>query len=122
MFAIVDIAGKQYKVQENEKLYVPRLKAGADEEITLDRVLLFADDDQVHVGTPVVDSATVTARVVDHVKGDKVLVFRKIRRKRFKVKKGHRQHYTLIQISGLSLGDTPKAAKKAAKKTAEAEA
>ena len=102
MYAIVEIAGKQYKVRENEKLYVPRLAADADAEVTFDRVLLLAGDD-IQVGTPVVSGATVRAKVLRHVKADKVLVFKKIKRKRFKLKRGHRQPYTQIQISGLSL-------------------
>jgi large subunit ribosomal protein L21 len=104
MYAIVEIAGKQYKVQENDKLYVPRLNADADAEVTFDRVLLFAGDSDIRVGTPTVGGASVKARVLGHKKGDKVLVFRKIKRKRFKVKNGHRQQYTQIQVSGLSLG------------------
>lgn len=103
MYAIVEIAGKQYKVRENEKLYVPRLAADADTEVTFDRVLLLAGDDEIRVGTPTVGGATVKARVLGHVKGDKVLVFKKIRRKRFKLKRGHRQQYTQIQVSSLSL-------------------
>ena len=103
MYAIVEIAGKQYKVRENDKLYVPRLAADSDAEVTFDRVLLVANDDDIRVGTPVVDGASVSARVLGHVKADKVLVFRKIKRKRFKVKRGHRQQYTQIQVSGLSL-------------------
>lgn len=112
MYAIVEIAGKQYKVQENDKLYVPRLSADVDDEITIDRVLLFADGDDIRVGTPTVREANVTFRVLAHVKGDKVLVFKKIRRKRFKVKKGHRQQYTQIQVGSLVLdgqSQTPQA-------------
>lgn len=103
MYAIVEIAGKQYKVQENDKLYVPRLAADADAEVTFDRVLLFANDADIRVGTPTVANASVTARVLRHVKADKVIVFRKIKRKRFKVKRGHRQQYTQIQVSGLAV-------------------
>lgn len=104
MYAIVDIAGKQYKVKENDTLYVPRLKADVDSTMTFDRVLLVADGDDVSVGTPTVGGATVQATVLDHVKADKVLVFKKKRRKRYKVKRGHRQPYTRIKVDALSAG------------------
>ena len=98
MYAIVDIAGKQFKVQENDRLFVPRLKADVGEQVTLDRVLLLSDGDDITVGTPAVSGATVTATVLDHVKGDKIVVFKKKRRKGFRVKNGHRQPYTQISI------------------------
>ena len=101
MYAIVEIAGKQYKVQEDDTLYVPRLQAAPDETVTFDRVLLVAGDDY-HVGTPTVSGATVTAKVLAHVKGDKIIVFKKKRRKRFRVKNGHRQPFTQVQIASLS--------------------
>ena len=115
MYAIVEIAGKQYKVQEDDTLYVPRLTNAPDETVTFDRVLLVAGDDY-HVGTPTVSGATVTAKVLGHVKGDKVIVFKKKRRKRFKVKNGHRQPYTQVQIASLSTGGN------GASRTSEAQA
>ena len=117
MYAIVEIAGKQYKVQENDKLVVPRLSADVDESVTFDRVLLVSDGKNVQLGTPIVDDAAVTATVIEHFKGDKVLVFRKKRRKRFKVKRGHRQPYTRIEVSELSVNGG-KADKKTSKKAA----
>lgn len=103
MYAIVEIKGKQFKVHEDDKLYIPHLSdAEADDTITFDRVLLVANDDDVHVGTPTVDGASISATVLDHVKADKVLVFKKKRRKRYKVKRGHRQRYTQIQVDSLS--------------------
>ena len=104
MYAIVEISGKQYKVQENDRLYVPRQQAAPEETLTFDRVLLVSNDDDVHVGTPTVEGASVTATVLGHVKADKVLVFKKKRRKRFKVKNGHRQPYTQIEVNTLSVG------------------
>jgi len=98
MYAIIEIAGKQYKVHHKDILYVPHLDAEIDDDVIIDRVLLLANDDDIQVGTPVLEDTTVTATVLDHVKADKVIVFKKIRRKRFKVKKGHRQDYTQIQI------------------------
>jgi large subunit ribosomal protein L21 len=103
MYAIVEIKGKQFKVQEDDKLYIPHLSdAEADDTVTFDRVLLVGNDDDIHVGTPTVDGATITATVLDHVKADKVLVFKKKRRKRYKVKRGHRQRYTQIQVDSLT--------------------
>ena len=105
MYAIVEIKGKQYKVREQETLYVPFFNdAEEDDTLTFDRVLLLANDESIHVGTPTVDGAQVTAKVLRHVKGDKVIVFKKKRRKRYKVKRGHRQRYTQIQVETLSAG------------------
>ncbi|MEM9665970.1 MAG: 50S ribosomal protein L21, partial [Bacteroidota bacterium] len=94
MYAIVEIAGKQYKVQTNDTLYVPRIAASAaDDTVSFDKVLLVSGDGDVKVGTPTVEGASVTAKVLQHVKGDKIVVFKKKRRKRFKVKRGHRQPF-----------------------------
>ena len=102
MYAIVEIAGKQFRVEKDAKLYVPRLKDDVGDSVTFDRVLLTSGDGGVSVGTPTVDGASVTAKVLGHVKGDKVIVFKKKRRKGYKVKNGHRQPYTQIQIGELS--------------------
>ena len=116
MYAIVEIKGKQYKVREHETLYVPFVKtAQTDDTLTFDRVLLFANGDDISVGAPTVNGAQITAKVLGHVKADKVLVFKKRRRKRYRVKRGHRQQYTQIQIEALSPGGAKK--KKAAKQT-----
>ena len=105
MYAIVDVKDKQFKVREDDTLYVPyHSEANVDETLTLDRVLLVSNEDgDVTVGTPTVEDVSVTARVVDHVKGDKVIVFKKKRRKRYRVKRGHRQQYTQIQIESLGV-------------------
>ncbi len=116
MYAIVDIAGKQFSVREKDQLVVPRLKGNAKDAVTLDRVLLVAGNGDVHIGTPVVPDASVEATILEHVKGDKILVFRKKRRKRFKVKRGHRQPWTRIEINALSIGDQKADKKKGAKK------
>ena len=104
MYAIVDVKDKQFKVRENDTLYVPyHSDVEVDATLTLDRVLLLSNGaGDTTVGTPTVDDASVTARVVDHVKGDKVIVFKKKRRKRYRVKKGHRQQYTQIHIESLN--------------------
>ena len=104
MYAIVEIAGKQFKVQENTKVYAPKMKADVGDTVTIDRVLLVSGDGDIRIGAPTVGGATVTAKVLRHVKGDKVLVFKKKRRKRYRVKRGHRQQYTQIQVDALSLG------------------
>ncbi len=113
MYAIVDIAGKQFSVREKDQLIVPRLQGNAKDSITLDRVLLVAGNGDVRIGAPVVPDATVEATILEHVKGDKILVFRKKRRKRFKVKRGHRQPWTRIEINALSVGSKKKGKKKA---------
>ena len=117
MYAIVEIAGKQYKVSQDDTLYVPRHKAQANDKLTFDKVLLVNDGKSVTVGTPTVDGVTVSATVLDQVQADKVLVFKKKRRKRYKVKNGHRQPYTQIKIDTIG-----KAKKAAAKKKAEPKA
>jgi large subunit ribosomal protein L21 len=108
MYAIVDVKDKQFKVREDDTLYVPyHSEADVDDTLTLDRVLLLSDEDgDVTLGTPTVEDVSVTARVVDHVKGDKVIVFKKKRRKRYRVKRGHRQQYTQIQIESLGVNGT----------------
>lgn len=105
MYAIVDVKDKQFKVQEGDTLYVPfHSEADVDQELSLDRVLLLSDGEgDVTLGTPTVEGASATARVVDHVKGDKVIVFKKKRRKRHRVKRGHRQQYTQIEIESLNV-------------------
>ncbi len=116
MYAIVEIAGKQFSVREKDRLIVPHLEGNANDSVTFDRVLLIAGSDGVRIGAPVVPDASVKATILEHVKGDKIVVFRKKRRKRFKVKRGHRQPYTRIEIGSLSPGgETEK--KTAAKKT-----
>ena len=106
MYAIVDIQGKQYKVRPNDTLYVPLFGgASVDDTLVLERVLLLANGQDVRVGRPTVDGASVTATVLRHVKADKVIVFKKKRRKRYRVKRGHRQQYTHIKVQSLSAGE-----------------
>ncbi len=103
MYAIVEISGKQFKAAEGDRLYVPRLQAEVGDSVTFDRVLLTSGDSGVSVGAPTVGGASVTAEVLAHVKGDKVIVFKKKRRKGYRVKNGHRQPYTQIKIGSLSV-------------------
>ncbi len=121
MYAIIEVADKQFKVSKDDKVYVPRLEQSEDTTFTIDNVLLVSGDGDILVGTPTVEGAQVTAKVLAHVKGDKVLVFKKKRRKRFKVKRGHRQQYTQILISDLTLGAKKKATKKKVEDEAPAE-
>lgn len=98
MFAVVDIAGQQFKVSENTKYYVPKLNSDTNSEVTFENVLLFSDGDKTEIGAPVVAGAKVQAKVLEHLKDDKVWVFKKKRRKGYKVTNGHRQYMTQIQI------------------------
>ena len=102
MYAIVEIAGLQYKVEQDQQLYVNRLQGDAGAEVSFDRVLL-TDNGTVQVGAPVIDGVTVVAKIVEHVKGDKVIVFKKKRRKGYKKKNGHRQALTQIVIEGINI-------------------
>jgi large subunit ribosomal protein L21 len=101
MYAIVEIAGQQFKVEKEKKLYVQLLEAAEGDSVDFDKVLLVDNDGQVAVGTPTVNGAKVTAKVLEHVKGDKVLVFKKKRRKGYKKLNGHRQQFTQIQIENI---------------------
>ena len=98
MYAIVEIAGKQFKVQKDQKLYVHRLKEDEGKKVTFDRVLMVDNKDKVSFGSPVISGAQVGAKVLKHLKSDKVIVFKKKRRKGYRVKNGHRQLLTQIQI------------------------
>ncbi len=99
MFAVVDILGQQFKVAENTKYYVPRLKDDIDSEVTFDSVLVLSDDKNVKIGNPSVKGAKVTAKVLEHLKDDKVIIFKKKRRKGYQKKQGHRQELTRIEIT-----------------------
>ena len=100
MYAIVEIAGQQFKVEEGKKIFVHRLEAKAGETVHFDKVLLLDNDGQVTVGEPVVQDIIVEGTVLDDkARGDKVIVFKKKRRTGYKKKNGHRQNYTEIQIS-----------------------
>ncbi len=113
MYAIVEIAGHQFKVEKDQQVYVNRLEANEGDKLVFDNVMLIEDKGKVTVGAPAIKGAKVTAKVLEHLKGDKVIVFKKKRRKGYRKKNGHRQYLTSIEISGI----TAKApAKKAAPK------
>ena len=101
MYAIVDIAGKQYKVEKNKFLYAPKMDADEGSKVDFDQVLLVDNEGKVKVGVPTVKGAKVSAKVLEHVKDDKVIVFKKKRRKGYKVKNGHRQQFSKILIEDI---------------------
>jgi len=98
MYAIVDIAGFQFKVKKDSKLYVSRLQGEEGSTVEFDKVLLLDNDGKVQVGKPNVDGAKVSAKILNHVKDDKKIIFKKKRRKGYKKKNGHRQPLTQIQV------------------------
>ena len=102
MYAIVEIAGQQFKVEKGRKLYVHRLQGDEGSSVSFDKVLLTDNDGQVKVGSPVVEGVTVAATILKHLKDDKVIVFKKKRRKGYKVKNGHRQFLTQILIDEIN--------------------
>lgn len=101
MYAIVEIAGQQFKVEKDRFVYTHRLPQDEGESVEFDRVLLVDNDGAVAVGTPTVEGAKVTGKVLEHVKGDKVTVFKKKRRKGYRVKNGHRQQYSKVMIESI---------------------
>ena len=103
MYAIVEIAGQQFKVEKDRRVYVQRLKAEEGAQVTFDSVMLVDNDGAVKVGTPTVSGASVTATVLNHLKGDKVLVFKKKIRKGYQKLNGHRQCLTTIKIDSINL-------------------
>lgn len=101
MYAIVDIAGQQFKVEKDQKVYVHRLEAKEGEKVVFDNVLLVDNKGKVSVGTPKVEGVKVSAKVLSHLKDDKVIVFKKKRRKGYQKSNGHRQQLTQIQIESI---------------------
>lgn len=101
MYAIVEIAGQQFKVAKDQQIFVHRLEAKEGDKVDFSNVLLTEKDGKVNVGAPAIDGAKVSASVVRHVKGDKVIVFHKKRRKGYEKKNGHRQSFTEIKITDI---------------------
>ncbi|HLN94150.1 MULTISPECIES: 50S ribosomal protein L21 [unclassified Flavobacterium] len=112
MYAIVEIAGQQFKVSKDSKVFVHRLAGEAGSKVSFDKVLLLDDNGTITLGAPAIEGATVEATVLQHLKGDKVIVFKKKRRKGYKKKNGHRQSLTEIQIGGIVTSAPKKAAAK----------
>ncbi|GAA4889414.1 hypothetical protein GCM10023311_11820 [Flaviramulus aquimarinus] len=101
MYAVVEIAGHQFKVEKDQKVFVNRLQTEEGKKVSFDNVLLLGDGDKVTVGAPAIDGAQVSAKVLKHLKGDKVIVFKKKRRKGYRVKNGHRQSLSEIVIESI---------------------
>jgi large subunit ribosomal protein L21 len=99
MFAVVEIAGQQYKVTKADKLFVPLLIEKIGSKLKFEKVLLVGDDNQTKLGTPYISGVSIEAKVLGHVKDDKIEVFKKKKRKGYKVHRGHRQQYTEIEIT-----------------------
>ncbi len=113
MYAIVEIAGQQFKVAKDQKVFVHRLPEQEGAKVSFDNVLLIGEGDKVTVGAPAIDGAQVGAKVLKHLKGDKVIVFKKKRRKGYRKKNGHRQSLTEILIEGIVASGAKKAEPKA---------
>jgi large subunit ribosomal protein L21 len=103
MYAIVEIAGQQFKVEKDRYVYTHRLEAEEGSNITFDKVLLVDNDGTVQIGAPVVSGVTISAKVLEHLKGEKVIIFKKKRRKGYKRKNGHRQYLTKVLIEDIVL-------------------
>ena len=115
MYAIVEMAGQQFKVAKDQKVYVHRLQTEEGKKVTFNNVLLLDDGKNVTVGAPAIDGAAIEAKVVKHLRGDKVIVFKKKRRKGYRKKNGHRQFLTEIVIEGIIAKGAKKAAPEKAK-------
>ncbi|MGK7389561.1 MAG: 50S ribosomal protein L21 [Candidatus Cyclobacteriaceae bacterium M2_1C_046] len=102
MYAIVDISGKQFKVTQDQFVYAPKMDGEEGASVEFDKVLLLDDDGKVSVGAPLVKGAKISGKILGHVKGDKVIVFKKKRRKGYKKKNGHRQEFTKVLIEGIT--------------------
>ncbi|CEN52908.1 50S ribosomal protein L21 [Capnocytophaga canis] len=122
MYAIVEIAGQQFKVSKDQKVFVHRLQNEEGQKVTFNNVLLLDNAGAITVGAPAISGASVEAKVLKHLKGDKVVVFKKKRRKGFKVKNGHRQYLTEIVIENIVASGTVKAEKTEKKEAKSAKA
>jgi len=103
MYAIVEIAGQQFKVNKDQKIFVHRQDGEVGDKLSFDKVYLIDNEDDIKVGTPVVDGAMIHTSIVSHVRGDKVLVFKKKRRKGYQKMNGHRQDFTQILIEDITV-------------------
>ena len=118
MYAIVEIAGQQFKVAKDQKVFVNRLAGEEGDNVSFDKILLTGDGDNITLGAPAIEGASVGAKITRHLKGDRVIVFKKKRRKGYRVKNGHRQALTEIVIESISAkGGKPAASKEETKNT-----
>jgi large subunit ribosomal protein L21 len=102
VYAIVDIGGRQFKATPDAVLRVPRMATEVGGEVTLDKVMLWSDDNSVEIGSPFVEGKTVQAEVIRHGKDKKIIVFKKKRRKKYRRKNGHRQQFTELRLTGFA--------------------
>tara|TARA_Y100001954_G_scaffold36876_1_gene35950 strand:+ start:20737 stop:21165 length:429 start_codon:yes stop_codon:yes gene_type:complete len=122
MYAIVEIAGQQFKVEKDQQIFVHRLEVKEGSKLDFEKVLLIDNSGKVNVGAPAIKGATVTAKVLEHLKGDKVIVFKKKRRKGYRVKNGHRQYLTKLEIVKINEKTASKATKKKSETKSKTEA
>ena len=113
MYAIIDIAGKQFKVSKNDNILVPKVTGEVGKSVEFDKVLLVSDQGKISVGQPTLKGATVKAKILSFERGEKVIVYKKKRRKGFEVKKGHRQDYTKLEIQSIAASDSKEESKEA---------
>ena len=121
MYEIVEIAGQQFKVEQNDQIFVHRLEGDPGTKIEFDQVLLLENDGKISVGAPLVAGSSITGQIVDHVRGDKVVIFKKKRRKGYEKESGHRQDFSKILIENISTGGATTAKKAREKEETPAE-
>ena len=121
MFAIINIAGKQFRVEEGDQIKVPHLSTDAGRSLAFDKVLLINDGKKVQLGSPLLSNASISATVVEHGRGRKIRIFKKKRRKVYRRNNGHRQNYSLIKIDSISTTSKKKSTKKTKEKTSKKE-
>ena len=108
MYAIVEIAGQQFKIEPGKKIFVHRLEVTEGKKVEISKVLLLEDEGVITIGDPIIKDAVIEGTVVDHVRGDKVIVFKKKRKKGYRVKNGHRQNFTQVEILSINGKTAPK--------------
>jgi large subunit ribosomal protein L21 len=121
MYAIVEIAGQQFKVEQGKKIFVHRLEFEAEKEIKFDKVLLIEDEGKITIGEPTIKDAIVEGKILDHMRGDKVIIFKKKRKKGYRIKNGHRQNFTQVEIISINGKSSPKKAAPKKEKVKEVE-
>tara|TARA_B100000700_G_C14961818_1_gene816876 strand:+ start:536 stop:937 length:402 start_codon:yes stop_codon:yes gene_type:complete len=121
MFAIINIAGKQFRVEEGDQIKVPHLSTDVGRSLAFDKVLLINDGKKVQLGSPLLSNASISATVVEHGRGKKIRIFKKKRRKGYRRNNGHRQNYSLIKIDSISTTSKKKSTKKTKEKTSKKE-
>ena len=121
MFAIINIAGKQFRVEEGDQIKVPHLSTDAGKSLAFDKVLLINDGKKVQLGSPLLSNVSISATVIEHGRGRKIRIFKKKRRKGYRRNNGHRQNYSLIKIDSISTTSKKKSTKKTKEKTSKKE-